>query len=81
MSRKYRQITRFEWNEDEKYIDLFGKTNIRVPFYDVRKISIFEDRISIAYMKSMVATCRMSTHEIRVATREIPGSIQVRDAT
>jgi len=58
---------------DDHYIGLVRIDNpiIRVPFYEVNSIMIFQNRISIFYKKTSIATWRADEEEIMNKAKEL----------
>lgn len=71
------------FNHDEKYIDLLTTgSSIRVPYFDINRINVFQHRIGIWYKKSNIAVVKADPHAIRKLQREIEKSkIPMRNAT
>ena len=60
-----RAIDDISLSTTERYMDLlYGDNHIRVPFYDIRQVAVFNNRISIYYRKTQVATYRADEEDI-----------------
>lgn len=58
-------------DHNDRYVGLMVNTRLlRVPFYDVNHVSVFERRLSVQYKKSMNAIYRAEPEKIRAKQKE-----------
>lgn len=70
-------------NYDERYVDVATRIrNIRIPFYEINQINVFQHRIGIWYKSGNVAVLKGEAHIIRKKQKELEKTgISMRNAT
>jgi hypothetical protein len=71
---KRHSVENIEPNFEHRFLDfqpIGSTTPIRVAFYDVNRILLFGEHISVYYKKKSVATMKGDSHLIRLKGREL----------